>query len=370
MAAQKNSMKKKKTKEETPAKGESRKPTDDMSTMTDEKLNELILESCQDMNYLVSLIPADTYRVPDVAERSKPLKYQKKVKETVSEKVLRAEKSAKKKAKFAVDRTGGEAGAKEGSDSDEGEESEDDSEVDMSSEQPRKAVVPGVRAKTPAELKELLEKKMSALQPKRKEGRSERAESRKRKREEAKEKKKKQQEKDKKSKSFVPIPSPMPKEKRQRKETEQKTEDFTFGRMKMGGEEIVGGGKNKNKKYRDKPEKLLAKLEEKEKKLEMLGKDTEEGKAFMERQKWGASIDRAQGVKVKDDKTLLNKTIKKKQKMKAKTKEKWVKRANDIEDQRAKKAKEKLENIKKRAEDKKNKKMGIKSKASKGKKKK
>ncbi|EKX34197.1 hypothetical protein GUITHDRAFT_147381 [Guillardia theta CCMP2712] len=354
MAAQKNSMKKKKTKEETPAKGESRKPTDDMSTMTDEKLNELILESCQDMNYLVSLIPADTYRVPDVAERSKPLKYQKKVKETVSEKVLRAEKSAKKKAKFAVDRTGGEAGAKEGSDSDEGEESEDDSEVDMSSEQPRKAVVPGVRAKTPAELKELLEKKMSALQPKRKEGRSERAESRKRKREEAKEKKKKQQEKDKKSKSFVPIPSPMPKEKRQRKETEQKTEDFTFGRMKMGGEEIVGGGKNKNKKYRDKPEKLLAKLEEKEKKLEMLGKDTEEGKAFM----------------VKDDKTLLNKTIKKKQKMKAKTKEKWVKRANDIEDQRAKKAKEKLENIKKRAEDKKNKKMGIKSKASKGKKKK
>mmetsp|Transcript_3226 Transcript_3226/g.10926 ORF Transcript_3226/g.10926 Transcript_3226/m.10926 type:complete len:120 (-) Transcript_3226:170-529(-) len=85
MAAQKNSMKKKKTKEETPAKGESRKPTDDMSTMTDEKLNELILESCQDMNYLVSLIPADTYRVPDVAERSKPLKYQKKVKETVSE---------------------------------------------------------------------------------------------------------------------------------------------------------------------------------------------------------------------------------------------------------------------------------------------
>ena len=34
------------------------------------------------------------------------------------------------------------------------------------------------------------------------------------------------------------------------------TEDFTFGRMKMGGEEIVGGGKNKNKKYRDKPEKV------------------------------------------------------------------------------------------------------------------
>eukprot|EP00960_Hanusia_phi_P008394 239582-Hanusia_phi.AAC.1 len=272
MAAQKNSMKKKKTKEETSAKGEHVKSSDDMSAMTDEKLKDLIQQSCGEINYLISLIPADTYRVPDVAERSKPLKYQKKVKETVSEKVLRAEKNAKKKAKFAVDRDGE---AKEESDSDEGESEEegDDDEVGVSYEAPRRAVVPGKRAKTPAELKELLEKKMSELQPKRKEGTSERAVNRKRKREEAKEKKKKQQEKDKKARSFVPIPSPMPKEKRQRKETEQsvsvlslsrlrltcsKSEEFSFGRMKMGGEDVIGGGKHKNKKYRDKPEKVKA----------------------------------------------------------------------------------------------------------------
>jgi ribosomal protein S18 len=47
----------------------------------------------------------------------------------------------------------------------------------------------------------------------------------------------------------------------------------------------------------------------------------------LERQRWGASIDRAQGVKVKDDEALLKKTITKKAKVKAKRTEKWTKRA-------------------------------------------
>jgi len=72
-------------------------------------------------------------------------------------------------------------------------------------------------------------------------------------------------------------------------------ENFSFGRIKMAGVDVVGGGRDKNKKYRAQPEKLLKKIEEKKKKIEELGgEDTEEGKKFIQRQKWGASIDRAQ----------------------------------------------------------------------------
>ena len=48
-------------------------------------------------------------------------------------------------------------------------------------------------------------------------------------------------------------------------------DSFSFGRIKMAGEDVVGGGRDKKKKYREQPEKLLEKIEEKKKRLEELG---------------------------------------------------------------------------------------------------
>ena len=39
----------------------------------------------------------------------------------------------------------------------------------------------------------------------------------------------------------------------------------------MAGEDVVGGGRDKGKKYREQPEKLLKKIEDKKKKLDELG---------------------------------------------------------------------------------------------------
>lgn len=95
----------------------------------------------------------------------------------------------------------------------------------------------------------------------------------------------------------------------------------------MGGEDVVGGGKGKDKKYREEPRKLLEKIEAKKKKIEELGgPESEEGKKLLEKGKWGAIIDRAQGIKVKDDPTLLNKTIAKKRREKEKGKKVWAER--------------------------------------------
>ena len=80
-----------------------------------------------------------------------------------------------------------------------------------------------------------------------------------------------------------------------------------------------------------------------------------------------SSIDRAQGVKVKDDAGLLRKTITKAAKVKAKRAEKWTKRATDIEDSRTKRIEQRNDNIKKRIQDRRDKKMGIKKKKTKAK---
>mmetsp|Transcript_4592 Transcript_4592/g.8847 ORF Transcript_4592/g.8847 Transcript_4592/m.8847 type:complete len:84 (+) Transcript_4592:65-316(+) len=77
-----------------------------------------------------------------------------------------------------------------------------------------------------------------------------------------------------------------------------------------------------------------------------------------QRQQWGAVIDRAQGVKVKDDVSLLQKTIKKRDRAKAKAADKWNKRATDIEEQRSKRAKERADNVKKRILERRGKKIG------------
>ena len=371
------------------AVGKPAKTQQAVSEASDVQLAEWAQQDAAAMTALVALIPA-VHLKPQDGGREIAKKYMKKVSTTVSDKVARAAegKRAKKRAKF----DGSElADAKGDSDSeeDDGEDAGDSSnDEDMSEDEIEEAPEPAKRKPAPAapqgnathraksreELQELLAKKMqefASKRPKEDQEIGEKAsEKRKRKREEKKEKKKKLNAKKKQQQSSVPIPSPMPKAGGgepgggKGKASEASSDaDFSFGRIKMAGEDIVGGGRDKGKKYREQPEKLLKKIEDKKTKLEELGgAESEAGKKFLERQKWGSSIDRAQGVKVKDDEQLLKKTINKKLKEKAKRTEKWTKRAQDIEDSRGKRIAERNENIKKRIADRRDKKMGIKKK--------
>jgi len=251
-------------------------------------------------------------------------KYMKRVEDTVSDKVARADKRAKKRAKFSGGEDAeGEDAASEEEDADDDESVNDEDMTDVEEEEdeepaPKRGRAPHAaaggaaggraqpkpthRATSREELQELLAKKMKQFagsRPKVEGQEGEKAsEVRKRKREERQEMKKKLKAKEKQKQTSVPIPSPMPKDSH-KGHTEQNVdnndENFSFGRIKMAGVDVVGGGRDKNKKYREQPEKLLKKIAAKNKKIEELGgEDTEEGKKFIQRQRWGASIDRAQ----------------------------------------------------------------------------
>jgi len=364
--------------------------------VADEQLDAWAREDAAAMAQLIALIP-QVHLKPQDQGRQIAKKYMKKVKDTVSDKVARAatDKRAKKRAKFdgsepAEDR--GDSDADEDVEDSENDEemSDDDDEEEAEEEEPAAkrgrapqgaaaAAAEGMqrkvthRATSRQELQELLAKKMQQFagsRPKEEGELGEKAsEARKRKREERQEKKKKLKVKEKQKQTSVPIPNPMPKEGGRADKKPQHgsggEEAFSFGRIKMAGEDVVGGGRDKDKKYREQPEKLLKKIEDKKKKLEDLGgEDSSKGKAYVERQKWGASIDRAQGVKVKDDEGLLKKTIAKKTKVKAKRTEKWTQRAQEIEDQKSKRIETRNENVNKRIQERRDKKKGIKPKKS------
>lgn len=285
----------------------------------EESLARWAEEDAEALSLLVSLIPAQHYAAAELLANNVPSKYVKKAGGTESKKVALANKKARKRAKFDAD--GGEKGDDSDSDEEGGtaRDGEKESEDDVGNDKVGRRFGNSERVANVAELHARLQAKKAQLRGNRPEVSEEEAAAKKAKREKLKEKERKGKEKDKAKSASVPIPSPMPKLDSRGGDRPAEPKDdgsFTFGRIKIGGEDVVGGGKHKDKKYRDRPEKLLENLEAKKRKLEELGPDTEEGKRFKERQLWGATIDRAQGVKVKDDEKLLKKTISKKNKLK------------------------------------------------------
>lgn len=89
----------------------------------------------------------------------------------------------------------------------------------------------------------------------------------------------------------------------------------------------------KKKDYR----RLLAKAEATEKKLEELKKnDQKRGEELQEKLQWRKAIDLAKGAKVKDDPTLLKKTLKRIDKKKNRSRKQWTERLNQEQQQRDK----------------------------------
>jgi hypothetical protein len=98
------------------------------------------------------------------------------------------------------------------------------------------------------------------------------------------------------------------------------------------------------------PKSALAKLKahkEKIKSLEKIGK-TERVKNLESKTAWKTALDKAEGVKVKDDAGLLKKSIKRIDQRKKSTKKKWADREEGVEKRKTFTQDKRAENIKKR----------------------
>lgn len=103
------------------------------------------------------------------------------------------------------------------------------------------------------------------------------------------------------------------------------------------------------------PKKQLQKLKSDKKKISELIEAGDKVKATEVKQKllWKSAFEKTEGVKVKDNVEILQKTIKKRQKLKKKTKVDWKNRVKNVEDKQAARQKKREDNLKKRQDDKK-----------------
>ncbi|XP_078687282.1 surfeit locus protein 6 homolog [Branchiostoma floridae x Branchiostoma belcheri] len=116
----------------------------------------------------------------------------------------------------------------------------------------------------------------------------------------------------------------------------------------------VGGGQKKSKENpKHHLKKLLAKAEDKKQKIKDL-KHEDLGKAHEveQKSKWKSALQKAQGVKLKDDPELLKKSIKRKDQIKKKSKKQWKERKDQVEANIKKKQDKRRENLKARKEQK------------------
>ena len=107
------------------------------------------------------------------------------------------------------------------------------------------------------------------------------------------------------------------------------------------------------KKRKETKKDLLSKALQREQDLADAGGDqTKEGKRVAEKHAWEASLKRARGEKVLDDPKLLRKSVKREEKKKQKSIEKWSERTKTVQDQQNAKKKKRKENIKAKADEK------------------
>lgn len=96
--------------------------------------------------------------------------------------------------------------------------------------------------------------------------------------------------------------------------------------------------------------KKSTKDQEKIRKLEQI--DQAKADNVKNKKKWKAALERAQGIKVKDDPVLLKKGMKRTQQRHKKSKKKWDERVEFIKQKQEKKQKKRMENIQARKKEK------------------
>ena len=116
---------------------------------------------------------------------------------------------------------------------------------------------------------------------------------------------------------------------------------------------------NKDEKKKLDPQAALNRLKKNKEKIKMWEEKGKSEKAnkIENNIAWENAINKAQGEKVKDDVTLLKKSIKKQKQIKSSSKKKWDKRADEVKNKETAFVEKREQNLNKRIKDKKDKKM-------------
>ncbi|XP_047534188.1 surfeit locus protein 6 homolog [Vanessa atalanta] len=116
------------------------------------------------------------------------------------------------------------------------------------------------------------------------------------------------------------------------------------------------GEKDRGNKSKKDPKKLLDDLKQQEDKLQKLAEtDSDKAKELKEKVAWKNILQKAEGEKVKDDPTLLKKSIKKMEQKKKVSKKKWEGRIQSVEKKKEDRQQKRKENISKKKKEKKSK---------------
>lgn len=105
---------------------------------------------------------------------------------------------------------------------------------------------------------------------------------------------------------------------------------------------------------------LLKKAEKKKEKLEKLkNMDPEKAELVVEKEKWKKVIQKSEGIKLKDDPKLLQKTLKKEEKKKKKNTKVWKQRTDETEKRKEARQEKRNKNIQKRKKEKRDRKLKL-----------
>ncbi|CAG9575681.1 unnamed protein product [Danaus chrysippus] len=114
------------------------------------------------------------------------------------------------------------------------------------------------------------------------------------------------------------------------------------------------GDRDRGSKGNKDPKKLLDNLKQQEEKIKNIAEvDSEKAKELKEKIAWKNILQKAEGEKVKDDPTLLKKSIKKIEQTKKVSKKKWENRIQSVEKKKEDRQKKRKENISKKKKEKK-----------------
>ena len=123
-------------------------------------------------------------------------------------------------------------------------------------------------------------------------------------------------------------------------------EQFIFGKIETASD---GKKKQMGKDFK----KHLKNLQEAKGKIaQAKSEDKAKGEALEEEFAWKNVMEKAQGVKVKDDETLIKKSIKRKEEIKKQSKKKWEQREKEVEAKKTAKQQKRVANIRAKKDEK------------------
>ncbi|XP_072936238.1 surfeit locus protein 6 homolog [Epargyreus clarus] len=129
----------------------------------------------------------------------------------------------------------------------------------------------------------------------------------------------------------------------------------TEGKLVFSKFDFAKVGKDKKPKEHKDPKKILENIKQQEQKFQELAEsgDTDKVKEMKQKILWKNTLQKAEGQKVKDDPTLLKKSIKRQEQKKKVSKKQWDNRIQSVEQKKDDRQKKRKENIMKKKKEKK-----------------